>query len=98
MDLYYGQKIPLTESSSLPGRDAELSTTISFKKSLQIPNIGEFSTENEELCRYAEASVVLGQKVMVTFSGFLGSSERLTKGDLYHIRMISESRLPEMGI
>ncbi|WP_067514822.1 hypothetical protein [Endozoicomonas ascidiicola] len=88
IDVYYGQENSIEQSGLKAAEMTGRTGDATFKRRMQLPDIAELSTGNEILCRYAEAAAVLGRKVAITYSDFLGVSDRLMKGDLYHIRMM----------
>ncbi|WP_257294615.1 hypothetical protein [Endozoicomonas sp. YOMI1] len=50
-----------------------------------VPDVGQFTTYQESLCRYAEDAAASSQEVNILYSDFWDSSERLVEAEVYKI-------------
>lgn len=71
------------------GRETDIEETwnylISLKEYSSVPDVGQFTTYQESLCRYAEDAAVSNQEVNILYSDFWDSRESLVEAELYKI-------------
>ena len=71
------------------GRETDIEETrnylISRKEYSSVPDVGQFTTYQESLCRYAEDAALSNQEVNILYSDFWDSIESLVEAELYKI-------------
>lgn len=71
-------------SDQIPGEGIQDYLT-SRKTYRSVPNVGQFTTYSEDLCRYAEDAAVTAQEVNILYSDFWSSREGLIDTEIYRI-------------
>ena len=82
---YYGQELPVRSKDF-----KKLDSSMAFRRTVQLPDLGQFSTTDSRMCRYAEATALSGQTVDIVFSGDFGSTDSITRGEIHKISQSSD--------